>query len=383
MKALALVEAPDHVCCRYRIKAFEPALAASGVALAIESLAAGPVGRLLQFRRARSFDSVVLQRKLLPIWQVNALRRQARHLVFDFDDAVLYRDSYDPRGPLCRRRSTRFARIVRLADTVIAGNDFLADCALRAGARPDQIRVIPTCIATFRYQPSTHTRTEPGLDLVWIGSASTAQGLERQRPLWEGLGRQFPGLRLRVISNAFPRFDPLPVIDVRWSAETEAAEIAAADVGITWVPDDLWSRGKCGLKVLQYQASGLPVIANPVGVHTEMIQQGETGFLPESADEWTQAISRLMADANLRRTMGQQARASVEAGYSVAAWASTFVAALTGTRAARAAGVDTLRPNIRRLATRVPGPRGSGTQGPRLSRHRQPGRASASDQLDA
>jgi glycosyltransferase involved in cell wall biosynthesis len=379
MKALALVEAPDHVCCRYRIQAFERALAASGVALAIESLAPGPVGRLIQFRRCRSFDTVVLQRKLLPIWQLNALRRRARHLVFDFDDAVLYRDSYDVRGPHCRRRAARFGYVVRLADTVIAGNDFLADCALRAGARPDQIRVIPTCIATERYQPSAHTRTAPDLDLVWIGSASTAQGLERQRAVWERLGREFPGLRLRVISDRFPRFDPLRVVDVAWSGATEAAEIAAADVGITWVPDDLWSRGKCGLKVLQYQAAGLPVVANPVGVHAEMIQPGTTGFLVETADEWANAIGNLMADAGLRRRMGAKARAAVEAGYSVAAWSSTFVAALAGSRSVRVATVETLRPGVRRIATRSPAPRDPNNHEPRPSKRRRARRPAPSD----
>jgi glycosyltransferase involved in cell wall biosynthesis len=370
MKALALVDAPDHVCCRYRIRAFEPALAASGVALTIEGLARGPIGRLIQFRRSRSFDTIILQRKLLPTWQVNTLRSQARHLVFDFDDAVLYRDSYDRRGPFCRRRSARFARIVRLADTVIAGNDFLADCALRAGAGPHKIRVIPTCIATERYQPATRTRTEPGLDLVWIGSASTAKGLEQQRPLWERLGRQFPGLRLRVISNRFPRFDPLPVVNVPWSEATEAAELAAADVGVTWVPDDLWSRGKCGLKVLQYQAAGLPVVANPVGVHTEMILSGTSGLLAESADEWVEAIGRLMADADLRRRLGQNGRGGVEAGYSVAAWASTFVASLRGGRPARGPKFETLRPDGRRGAGGGKSPHDPGTYGTRSQRRR-------------
>jgi glycosyltransferase involved in cell wall biosynthesis len=379
MNALALVESPEHVCCRYRIRAFEPFLAASGVALVIESLAAGPLGRLFQFRRARTFDTVIVQRKLLPIWQVNALRRQARHLVFDFDDAVLYRDSYDPRGSFCRRRSERFARIVRLADTLIVGNDFLADCALRAGARPEQIRVIPTCIATERYVPSSQRRTEPGLDLVWIGSASTARGLEQQRPLWESLGRQFPGLRMRVISNRFPRFDPLPVVDVPWSEATEAAEVASSDVGVTWVPDDLWSRGKCGLKVLQYQAAGLPVIANPVGVHTEMIQPGVTGFLAESPADWAAAIGTLVADPELRRRLGQNARGAVEAGYSVKAWASTFVSALAGSRSARAPKVGTLRPTLRRVATRSPALRSPGHYGSRPPRRRAAGRSVSDD----
>ncbi len=328
MKALALVDAPDHVCSRYRIKAFEPALREAGWSLTVEGLAPGLAGRWLQFRRASAFDSVILQRKLLAPAQFRILRRRARYLVFDFDDAVLYRDSYDPRGPHCRRRAARFALTVREADAVIAGNDFLADCALRAGAAPDRVRVIPTCIDTSRYPDPPPRSPRPGLDLVWIGSSSTLQGLEQQRPLWERIGREVPGVRLRLICDRFLELDAMPVVGVPWSEATEAADLAAGDVGITWIPDDLWSRGKCGLKVLQYQAAGLPVLANPVGVHPEMVEPGVSGFLATTPGEWAGAARALAADPSLRRRMGQSARASVESSYSVSAWSRTFVASI-------------------------------------------------------
>ncbi|WP_406695469.1 glycosyltransferase family 4 protein [Singulisphaera sp. Ch08] len=328
MKALALVDAPEHVCCRYRLRAFEPALAEAGWSLTLRSLARGAFRRWFQFAEAAEFDTVLLQRKLLPGWQVRELRRRSRHLIFDFDDAVLYRDSYDPRGPHCRKRAGRFARIVQLADTVIAGNDFLADCALRAGARPERVRVIPTCVDTDQYTPRAFGEERAGasrLDLVWIGSSSTLQGLEQQRPLWERLGREVPGLRLRVICDRFPAFESIPVVEIPWNGATETAELAAGDVGVSWIPDDLWSRGKCGLKTLQYQAAGLPVLANPVGVQSEMVVPGVSGLLAATDDEWVDSAKRLANDPGLRRRMGVGARKSVESGYSVKAWAETFV----------------------------------------------------------
>ena len=253
-------------------------------------------------------------------------------MIFDFDDAVLYRDSYDRRGPHHRRRSDRFERTVRVADAVIAGNDFLAGCALKAGADSDRVRVIPTCIDAGRAGPAAEPRRGPGLDLVWIGSASTMAGLAQQRPLWERIGREIPGVRLRMVCDQFLRFDALPVVDVPWSESTEAADVASADVGISWIPDDLWSRGKCGLKVLQYQAACLPVVANPVGVHPEMIKSGVDGFLASTPDEWVEAIRKLTSDPDLRRRMGRMARASMEANYSVESWAPAFVAAISGAR---------------------------------------------------
>lgn len=330
MKALALVEARNHVCCRYRIRAFEGTLAESGWSLAIEPLETGLLRRLVQIGRVAEYDAVIVQRKLLPAWQLRELRRRAKRLIFDFDDAVLYRDSYDRRGPRHRRRSDRFKHTVRAADVVIAGNSFLAECALRAGATFDQIRVIPTCIDTGQALPSPGPRRADGIDLVWIGSSSTLAGLDRQRPLWERLGREVPGLRLRMICDQFLRFESLPVVEIPWSEATEAAEVAEADVGISWIPDDLWSRGKCGLKVLQYQAAGLPVVANPVGVHPEIIRPGVDGLLPSTDDEWVEAIRRLAGDRELRLRMGIAARSSLEANFSVDSWAPAFASAVAG-----------------------------------------------------
>jgi Glycosyl transferases group 1 len=327
MKLLALVDSPDHVCCRYRIRAFEAALADAGCELTCEGLDRGAFFRSIQLHRAKQNDAVILQRKLLPNWQLNALRRASRHLVFDFDDAVLFRDSYSHRSPQCRWRSRRFAQTVFMADTIVAGNDFLADLALRAGALVERVHVIPTCVQPLSYPLARH---EGPVELVWIGSASTLQGLEQSRPVWQKVAEANPGLKLRVICDRFPEAFPLPIVPVAWTPETEAREIAAGHIGISWIPDDLWSRGKCGLKVLQFQAAGLPVVANPVGAHREMIREGETGFLATTASEWALAITRLVGDARLRQRMGLLARERVETNYSVSAWAETFVTSMTG-----------------------------------------------------
>lgn len=105
---------------------------------------------------------------------------------------------------------------------------------------------------------------------------------------------------------------------------TEGAELASADVGIAWVPADDWSRGKCGLKVLQYMAAGLPVIANPVGLHLELVSPGETGFLAETTAEWINAVRRLASDPGLRTQLGGAGRALVEREYSVARGAEAW-----------------------------------------------------------
>jgi glycosyltransferase involved in cell wall biosynthesis len=332
----ALVESAEHVCCRYRVTAFRPFLERAGHALELCPWPSSWWGRLRLPGRLRHADAVLVQRRLLPGWQLGLLRRAARGLLFDFDDAVFLRDSYSPRGLHSRSRLRRFAGMVRAADAVVAGNDFL-----RAAAVPwtdaGRVHVVPTCIDPDRYPLAEHTRTGEGVRLVWIGSSSTLRGLEAVRPLLEEVGRRCPGVRLKLVCDRFLELRHLPVDARPWSEAGEAAELASADVGISWVPDDPWSRGKCGLKALQYMAAGLPVVANPVGVQADLVRHGVTGFLADTAAGWAEAVALLARDPGLRRRLGAAGRRVVEGEYSVGAGAARWLALLAGLGGERAA----------------------------------------------
>jgi len=275
----------------------------------------------------RDADAVIVQRKLLPALQLYSLRCWTKRLFFDFDDAVFLRDSYSPKGIHSVSRLLGFNAMMETADVVVAGNPFLAEQAAR-WTSDERIRVVPTCVDPDHYPKAEHVRSGAGVQMVWVGSSSTLRGLEASQPLLEGLGQRRPGLQLKLVCDRFLKLQHLPVLTCPWSEASEAAEIAAADIGISWVPDDLWSRGKCGLKVLQYMAAGLPVVANPVGVQADMVRHGETGFLAETPEQWAEAIGRLAHNPALRRAMGAAGRRRVETDFSVAAGAARWIALL-------------------------------------------------------
>lgn len=327
MHLTALVESPEHVCCRYRLTAFRPWLERAGHRLQFLSLPRRPWAWFGLTRTLRDADAVILQRKLLNGWQRFLLRRHARRLLFDFDDAVFLRDSYAAKGLHCRRRLQAFAGLLRVVDAVVAGNPFLREQAL-PWAGPERAYVIPTCVDPALYPLAEPRRAGAGVQLVWIGSSSTLRGLEAIRPLLESLGQEVPGLQLKLVCDRFLELRDLSVLPCAWSEAGEAEALASADIGIGWVPDDLWSRGKCGLKVLQYMAAGLPVVANPVGVQAAMVRHGETGFLAETPEQWRQAIRLLARDPDLRRRMGQAGRHVLERDYSVAAGAAQWLTLL-------------------------------------------------------
>jgi glycosyltransferase involved in cell wall biosynthesis len=320
VRLTALVKSAEHVCCRYRLAALRPFLARAGHTLDLVPLPRRWWSRWALFRRL-SGANVILQRYLLPPWQLALLRRHAGRLLFDFDDAVFHRDSYSPRGIHDDRRRSRFTATVRACDAVVAGNVYLAEEAVRAGAR--RVHVIPTCVDPSHYTPRL-AGSGDGRTLVWIGSSSTLRGVEADAALLGDLARHVPGLRLKVICDRFPRLPDLPVLPCPWSEATEAGDLEQSAIGISSIPDDPWSRGKCGLKVLQYMAAGLPVVANPVGVQTEMVRHGQTGFLAATREQWRQAIRDLVSDADLRHRMGTAGRRRVETRYhldaSVGPW---------------------------------------------------------------
>lgn len=328
MHLVALVESEEHVCYRYRLKAFQGLWATAGYRLSWYRLPRGWWGRWFWDPRLCQADAVILQRKLLPAWAVHRLRRYARFLIYDFDDALWLRDSYAREGLEDRRRRRRFATLVRMCDLVVAGNAFLAT-AVRHFAPSTPVVVIPTSVDPSLYPLARHEADlSEGIRLVWIGSRSTLQGLVRFRETLEQIGQAVPGVRLRLICDQPLVLRHLPVDFVPWRAETEAAVLASADIGISWLPMDDWSRGKCGLKVLQYQAAGLPVVANPVGVQAEMVRSGQTGYLVQSSEEWVDAIRVLGQDQELRRQMGRAGRRQVEQHYSVEVASQQWLSAL-------------------------------------------------------
>jgi glycosyltransferase involved in cell wall biosynthesis len=325
MKVLALTEGPNHVCYRYRIEAFAAALREGGWTLESLPLLPGTIQRSPQLRLAAEFDAVILQRKLLPLWQVRLLRRASRRLIYDFDDALFHRDSYSRKGPLSFTRLAHFWATIYAADAVIAGNEFLQSQAAQY-VEPDKVHLLPTCVDLRLYEPARHRRRRAGARLVWIGGHSTVECLHHAQPVLAATFAQLPGLELRVICNRFPELAGVRVVPRQWSGATESRELAEADIGISWLPDDPWSLGKCGLKVLQYMAAGLPVVANRVGMNRDMVLDGETGFLAESAEEWSAAVERLADDPALRERMGRAGRDLVRERYCVESWAPRYAA---------------------------------------------------------
>jgi glycosyltransferase involved in cell wall biosynthesis len=312
MKIAFLVTRLDKPSARYRALQYLPYLREKGHIPDSILIAKKYWERLAIFGKMKNYDVVFLQKKPLGAIECNVLRRHAKTLVYDFDDAVMFRDSQ--RGEhLSGRRRRNFVRTVKSADVVIAGNEYLRSFALKENPNTS---LIPTSVDMERYTERPTASESKSLLLGWIGSSKTLMYLENMKSIWDTIYDRFPHVKLKIVGDRFFHCERMPVIKKPWKYEEEIDDLHSFDIGLMPLTDDPWSRGKCGFKLLQYMAVGVPAVCSPVGVNREIVSDGLNGFWARNEQEWIDKLSTLIRDRQLRLHMGKKTRETVIKNYS-------------------------------------------------------------------
>ncbi len=312
-----------------------PALEADGWEVRCEKFPSGRYGLRTWERRdlLRWASVAVFQTIKFSPPEALLLRRYARRCVFDLDDAIYVRRPRIVGGPVdhSRWRHYKFAATCRAMDAVVVGNSILA-----AAASPysREVAILPTTLDPSGYHISARMPGRPPT-IVWIGNPENIAYLVLVRSALERLAVRHPGLRLRVVSSAFPEWPSMPIERISWSPASEVEALATADVGIMPLTEDDWSRGKCAFKLLQYMAASLPCVASPVGANCQAIIGGKTGFLAGSAAEWEDAIDKLISNPALARAFGAAGRRHLDAEYAITKYTADYTRLLTNLLTAR------------------------------------------------
>lgn len=320
---------------RTRLWQYVPVLQAAGFAVRVEPffsddyvrdlqagrrsyarVATAYVRRLAALLPWRPADFVWIEKEAfpwLPLWLERLALPENVPVALDYDDAVFHLYEGHRSEVVRRLLGGKHRGAMRNASLVMAGSRFLADYAHSAGAR--QVELVPTVVDLHRYSVPARRSARPVPRVCWIGQQATAAFLKPLAPLFAELSAAcrmtFTAIGIDATAAG------LPMESVEWTEEGEAAAIAACDIGIMPLPDTPFERGKCGYKLIQYMASGLPVVASPVGANRDIVEHGVDGLFAETEEQWREALTRLAANPSLRKQMGKAGRAKVERHYSL------------------------------------------------------------------
>jgi glycosyltransferase involved in cell wall biosynthesis len=355
MNVLALASYPvEAAATRYRLQQFVGPLAERGVTLDIRpfldsrlfaslyrrgeaartavGLLRSAVARAGDVGAARRADVVLVQREAMmlgpAVVEWLATHMGGRPMVLDLDDAtyVAYKSPTYGRLGSALKWFSKTDDLIAWARVVTCGNRSIADYVERRGARA---RVIPTVVDTEVFRPARPAGESGPPVLGWVGTHSTFPYLESIFPALERLARRLP-FRLKVVGAGREevRVAGVEVENLAWELGREVADFQSLDVGLYPIVPSEWATGKSGFKAIQYMAVGVPFVASPVGVNTEVGEAGVTHFLAETEEEWEEALARLVGEAALRRAMGEAGRRHALAHYTVPAQADKLAAAL-------------------------------------------------------
>lgn len=282
------------------------------------------IRRLISLTKIKGYNLLWIEKELFPMfpaWAEELVSVLKIPYIVDYDDAIFH--NYDlSRNILVRSfLKDKIDIVMRKAAVVIVGNDYLAERALKSGAK--RVEYLPSVVDLEKYKFSDEFSTDI-FKIGWIGTPSTAKYLKLIHEVLQEFCLKH-NAKLILIGSGKINIPGVPLEIRDWKEDTEVENILGFDVGIMPLLDEPWERGKCGYKLIQYMACGRPVIASPVGINDRIIIDGINGFKARSSESWSRSLVKLYKDLDLRKRMGLNGRKIVEEKYSLQVTAPKLV----------------------------------------------------------
>jgi glycosyltransferase involved in cell wall biosynthesis len=267
---------------------------------------------------SNDYDLIVIEKELFPNipYFIEKILLKGRLYVLDFDDyiATYYKVNAFKRPFL----GSKIDKLVDGAMFVTVGNHWYFE-----EFKSNNLIFLPTVINLEDYSNVKKDYLTKVVTIVWIGSPTTVKYLQIVVPALKRLAKKHI-VKLKVIGAAIT-IEGVDVEIVDWSAQTEAKELLSSDIGIMPLEDTLWEKGKCGFKLIQYMACGLPVVASQVPANEEIIENGVNGFIVYNEIDWYTRLEELILNASLREQFGKSGRKRIEIDYSYQVWGDRYV----------------------------------------------------------
>lgn len=284
--------------------------------------------RWQELKHSKDYDIIFVQREafMTGTWLYEKKYAQSTaKLVFDFDDAIwIPQISTGNKRLSFLKNFDKTQEIIRLSDLVIAGNEYLANYARQFNPNT---AIIPTTVDTDEHHRLDFpNKPKDKICIGWSGSFSTLPHFETAEPALKIIQDKYPNkVYFKIMGDGTYYNESLQTQGIAWKKETEVQELSEIDIGIMPLPDDEWAKGKCGMKSLLYMAVEATSVISPVGVNTEIIQDGENGFLASTTEEWVAKLSELIENPEHIPKFGKKGRETVIERYSVLSQREKYV----------------------------------------------------------
>ena len=276
------------------------------------------LNRINNLLRNNRFDIVWLQQEALPwipYFIETLLLKSSKKLVTDYDDAFFHRYDLHKNKIVRTILKNKIDSVMAVSDLILAGNDYLASRAALNNSFK-RITIFPTVVDTAKYTIRKNVRKNKEFTIGWIGSPGTEKYLNVVSGVLNEIVK-FGKIKISLIGAKNFKNDDGNINFIKWNEKTEVEEISKFDVGIMPLLDNPWERGKCGFKLIQYFACGIPVIGSPIGINNKIISHGQNGFLAKDITQWRQSLIYFINNRERAKEMGLKGRKLVEKKYSL------------------------------------------------------------------
>lgn len=293
----------------------------------------GYLKRALELFTVPHYNYVFIHREASPLgppwFEYIVAKVFNKKIIYDFDDAIWMSDKSMENGVLkALKWRSKVRKIIKWSWKISCGNQYLREYAFQFN---QNTFLNPTTIDTEHLHKLPYDEIpnkQNKLIIGWTGSHSTIDYLKLIESVLQILLKKYDHINFLVISNRKPKLQisSKSLQFVEWNSKSEIEDLLKIDIGIMPLPDDEWSKGKCGFKILQYMSLSIPSIASKVGVNEIIIKNGVNGYLCTTKDEWLLALERLIIDPLHRKQIGACGKLTVNKHYSVSTNTENFLA---------------------------------------------------------
>ena len=292
----------------------------------VRGIIKGFLNRFILLFKVSKYDFVFIHREATPIgppwfeWLVSKVLR--KKIIYDFDDAIWIPNTSETNKIVAGIKwHGKVGAICKWAYKVSCGNAYLQEYAQQFNSH---VIINPTTIDTLNHHNFLKNQQTDKVVVGWTGTHSTMKYLDVIVPVLQDLEKQY-SFEFKVISNQAPEIDLKSLVYQPWCKDREIDDLATFNVGLMPLEDDQWAKGKCAFKALQYMALGIPALVSPVGMNTEVVTDGENGYICTTPSDWYTRLAQVITNADLRTRLGAAARDKIQKNYAVVANRDTFL----------------------------------------------------------